>query len=34
MSIKIGQLPTNGQTACGVMNKLATLELLFNFGNG
>jgi len=25
---------TNGQTACGVMNKLETFELLFNFGNG
>ena len=28
------ETPTNGQTACGVMNKLGTFELLINFGNG
>lgn len=27
-------VPTNGQTACGVMNKIGSFELLINFGNG
>ncbi|WP_010424719.1 hypothetical protein [Anaerophaga thermohalophila] len=32
--LKNGQLVTNGQTACGVMNRLGTFELFINFGNG